>query len=415
MIHPTTKTIATCVALVGLVGLVGCGTDPTIDSFDQPVRYKDVVELFDQGIARTCSLNGGVCHNSNSYPDLHSVHALIATAGRGCNQGSIDRNDVNDACEPAADHLVIPSYAIDSRVVWAEVPADQHDVPYYAITVVKLTIDPAPPFPYAGAMDMELHRTTGEVFSISGRGGFVQVSDGARVNLNLSRVTGEDRKFFDARVFPPGPNRMWVGDQNHNGVEGARAGSMKLMVPGDPMASYLMKRMIDESFGERMPRQCRTWDDRANLALGCWIAGLKSDATGAVTNAFDPIDYDHCAVEVQGKGRCAPAGGVGLAAVEGIFGRSCGGSACHVGEAAPASGLDLSPGKVRASLVGVGARGRSGLELVVPGDPGTSYLWCKLIGTCIERDGARMPALSLPLTDAELETVRSWIAAGATE
>jgi hypothetical protein len=141
---------------------------------------------------------------------------------------------------------------------------------------------------------------------------------------------------------------------------------------------------------------------------------LKVDATGAITNAYDPIDYDACTVAVEGHGRCAPAGGVGLSAVEDIFARSCGGSACHVGQATPAAGLDLSPGKVRAALVGVAARGRD-LALVTPGDPGSSYLWCKLIGTCVEREGARMPSAGPSLPDAELETVRAWIADGAME
>ncbi len=407
--------IARLPVLLGL-GALGCGAEPTEpESFDQPVRYHDVVELFDKGIARTCSLNDGVCHSSNSYPDLRSVSALVATANQGCNLGSIDRDAVHDSCEPPADRLVIPSRSIDARVVWAEVRPDERDRAYQALTEVHLFIDPPHPGPLAGADDLELRRSTGEVFSISGRNAFIGLNEDDKIVINLTRVTGEDKKFFDVRVFPPGPNRLWVGDPNHNGVEGAQVGAMKLMVPGDPMASYLMRRMIDERYGERMPRQCRTWDDRANLALACWIAGLQTDGAGKITNALAPIDYDRCAVEVAGLGRCAPAGGVGLTAVEGIFARSCGGSACHVGEPSPAAGLDLSPGKVRASLVDVAARGRTDLALVVPGDPGTSYLWCKLIGTCAGREGSRMPSQTAALDDAELETVRAWIADGAGE
>lgn len=412
---PTRRAAAIALACtLAAAGAVGCvADDPGVEPFDDDVRYQDVVELFDQGIARTCSLNNGVCHNSNTYPDLHSVNNLIATAHRPCNSGSIDRDEVHDACEPVADRLVIPSMNVDVRVVWADVEDAEQHYDYRALTRVLLFVDPEPVTLFAGATDMEIHRSTGEVFSISDRGAFIQVRDGFKIIINLSRVAGDDKRFFDPRVFPPGPNRLWVGDQNHNGVEGARNGSMKLMVPGDPMASYLMRRMIDADYGELMPRQCRTWDDRANQALACWIAGLKTDAAGAVTNALAPIDYDACTIDVAGLGRCAPVGGVGLPAVESIFARSCGGAACHVDAAAPAAGLDLSAGKVRAALVDVPARGRSGLSLVVPGDPGTSYLWCKLIGECVEREGARMPALAAPLPAAELETVRAWIAAGA--
>ena len=408
-------TITAATACAAALLATACASDPSIEPFDEPQRYHDVVELFDQGISRTCSLNGGVCHNSNSYPDLHSVNALIATANRPCNAGSIDRADVNDACEPAADRLVIPSMQVDARVVWADVDPAEQNVPSYALSRVNLYLDHEPTTLFAGARDVSIHRSTGEIFSIADRGAFIQIRDGVKVVISLSGVAGSDKQFFDARVFPPGPNRLWVGDQNHNGIEGAIGGQMKLMVPGDAMGSYLIRRMIDETYGERMPRQCRTWDDRANQALACWVQGLQTDGTGKVTNALAPIDYDACHVEVLGKGRCAPAGGVGLAAVEDIFSRSCGGAACHVNEETPQAGLDLSPGKVRAALVGVAAQGRPGLDLVVPGDPGTSYLWCKLIGECVERVGDRMPALAAPLPPAELETIRTWIADGAPE
>lgn len=411
------RTLATVAAAGALVlgGVTACGSEePTVEPFDEPQRYHDVVELFDQGISRTCSLNGGVCHNSNSYPDLHSVNALIATASKPCNAGSIDRAEVHDACEPPADRLVIRSQEVDVRIVRAEVePTEQH-LPYYALSRVIFHVDHEPTTLFAGALDVEIHRSTGEVFSISDRGAFSQIRDGTKVVINIANVPGGDRFFFDPRPFPPGPNRLWVGDPNQNGVEGALHGSMKLMVPGDPMGSYLIRRMIDESYGERMPRQCRTWDDRANQALACWVAGLQTDADGNVTNALAPIDYDACNLDVAGLGRCAPVGGVGLAAVEDIFSRSCGGAACHVNQDVPSAGLDLSPGRVRDALVGAEAIGRPGLDLVVPGDPGTSYLWCKLIGECAERVGERMPSLAPPLSAAELETIRTWIADGAT-
>ena len=61
-----------------------------------------------------------------------------------------------------------------------------------------------------------------------------------------------------------------------------------------------MRRLVDDQFGELMPRQCRTWDDRANAALACWIAGLAPDAS----NAYDAIDYAGCPVDVAGLGKC---------------------------------------------------------------------------------------------------------------
>ena len=62
----------------------------------------------------------------------------------------------------------------------------------------------------------------------------------------------------------------------------------------------MLKRLVDIEYGELMPRQCRTWNDAANEALACWIAGLSADAS----NAYDPIDYDACAIDLRGLGKC---------------------------------------------------------------------------------------------------------------
>jgi hypothetical protein len=85
---------------------------------------------------------------------------------------------------------------------------------------------------------------------------------------------------------------------------------------------------------------------------------------------------------------------------------------------------DLSDGKLDmgetqdvawAALVGpssVSAKcGGTGDKLVVPGAPASSLLYLKLQATvpC----GDRMPQGGTPLTAAQLELVRSWIAAGA--
>ena len=50
---------------------------------------------------------------------------------------------------------------------------------------------------------------------------------------------------------------------------------------------------------------------------------------------------------------------------------------------------------------------------VEPGRPDRSYLYCKLQPDCPDRVGARMPADGAPLSTADLEAVRRWIAAGA--
>jgi hypothetical protein len=270
-----------------LLALAACTT--TAPSDDKPAGqqrvYRDVVELFDHGIARTCALNGGVCHNSNNYPDLHTVSNLIGTVGRACNVDTAQPENINDACEPAADHLVIAAAGIDARILRASVTSD--------LARVTLVLDP-PPTALASPADSEVHRAT----AVLVKGVRVAAVDATGVTLTLA--TPEAKRFFDVRAYPVGPLQLRVGDPNGNGIEGARAVAMPLITPGDPDHSYLLKRLVDLEYGELMPRQCRTWDDAANEALACWISGLAADAS----NAYAPIDYDACTVDVHGLGKC---------------------------------------------------------------------------------------------------------------
>ena len=267
--------------------LVACTATPASDDPRTTApEYRNVVELFDRGIARTCSLNNGVCHNSNSYPDLHTVSNVISTIGRECNVDVAKPADIHDACEPPADHLVIPSAAIDARIVSARLAADGLSI--------TLTLDPPPDGLATMATDTAVHRGTTR-FAINSR---VLSVSGADVRLELR--TAEAKRFFDL-TFPTGPLQLHVGDPNGNGVQGALADAMPLIAPGDPDRSYLLRRLIDDSYGELMPRQCRTWNDEANRALACWITGLANDGS----NAYDEIDYEACEMDVTGLGRCA--------------------------------------------------------------------------------------------------------------
>ncbi len=98
--------------------------------------------------------------------------------------------------------------------------------------------------------------------------------------------------------------------------------------------------------------------------------------------------------------------------VQALFEANC--TSCH-SEPEPAGQLDLTTAVASGSLVDrVSARGNRRL-LVAPGQPESSYLIDKLEGT--HRDvggsGARMPRGDDPLSDAEVATIRSWIASGA--
>lgn len=94
---------------------------------------------------------------------------------------------------------------------------------------------------------------------------------------------------------------------------------------------------------------------------------------------------------------------------------TCGSVACHGGPRA-ASELNLaSAAGARAGLVGVNsiAAGCNERELVVAGDPSSSYLVNKLLG--VDICGGRMPKVGNPFTESQLDIVRAWIANGALD
>jgi hypothetical protein len=101
--------------------------------------------------------------------------------------------------------------------------------------------------------------------------------------------------------------------------------------------------------------------------------------------------------------------------VNAILGSKC--SGCHQPSEGPLGDLDLSGGDIaHSSLVNKPAAGRdcasSGFTRVVPGSPGMSLLYLKLLPSppC----GDRMPdGDEPPLSQGEIDKISSWIAGGA--
>jgi hypothetical protein len=83
---------------------------------------------------------------------------------------------------------------------------------------------------------------------------------------------------------------------------------------------------------------------------------------------------------------------------------------CHAGASAPA-GLRLDAGNSYAMLVNVASAEQSALMRVEPGDAENSYLVQKIEGRAAV--GARMPLGGPPLSQENIDLVRSWIAGGA--
>lgn len=93
-----------------------------------------------------------------------------------------------------------------------------------------------------------------------------------------------------------------------------------------------------------------------------------------------------------------------------IFTPNCAFSGCHSGAGA-AAGMSLAADRIAGQLIGV-VSPTSGMKRVDPGNPEGSYLLKKLRGDA-GISGAQMPLGDAPLSAAQLELIRAWIAAGA--
>jgi hypothetical protein len=91
--------------------------------------------------------------------------------------------------------------------------------------------------------------------------------------------------------------------------------------------------------------------------------------------------------------------------VQPIFSARCAIPGCHV-TPSPQAGMNLSTGASYANTVNVAALSLGPGLRVAPGDPDASVLY-QLISS------GTMPALGGPLTAAQIETIREWIAEGA--
>jgi len=85
---------------------------------------------------------------------------------------------------------------------------------------------------------------------------------------------------------------------------------------------------------------------------------------------------------------------------------------CHAGAGAPL-GLRLDAGNSHALLVNVASAQVPGLLRVRPGDPDSSYLVHKIEGRAAV--GGRMPLGGPALPQQQIDLIRGWIAAGATQ
>jgi hypothetical protein len=216
---------------------------------------------------------------------------------------------------------------------------------------------------------------------------------------------------------PADPYVIQVGDPNRNGTFGAEL-EAKIIKPGQPLKSYLLRRLTDPNAGPLMPRaNCCFWTKAALRAMWCWIAGLAADGS----NALAAIDYPSCpdsppvellyptpGPECEAAGMCPveAGGGTGDASFPSIYAEimvpKCGGMGCHDQE--PAGFVDMTSEEAAYTTL---------MPKLVVGDPASSVLYQRLDTATCQAPCETMPLGRPLLPEEDRERIRMWIANGA--
>lgn len=104
--------------------------------------------------------------------------------------------------------------------------------------------------------------------------------------------------------------------------------------------------------------------------------------------------------------------GISSDSVAQLLTTKCAIAGCHGDSGTAAEGLILSASVALQNTVNVPSSQDPARKLIAPGQPSASYLFCKVDPSCSQIVGAHMP-LGTPLSTAELDLLRSFIASGA--
>lgn len=233
----------------------------------------DTLTLHTRVIARSCAPNGGVCHNTKEYPDLHTPGNFVTAVSRPCNQDLVSEpENVFDGCEPEGDTFESGNFKSRIAYLGPEYYDEQTGNFGRPIRFEK------PATKNFSEGDIRFKRA-GDVL-VEGTGMFYideGETDGWLMNLyNLP--------------YPAYLTLQTVlgGDPNGNGVFGAEDGWSEI-TPGKPEKSYLWARVTGTVPGTRMPLANQSLSNPEYVAIACWIETL-----GRTASVMEKIDYDAC-------------------------------------------------------------------------------------------------------------------------
>jgi hypothetical protein len=400
------------------------GDDPIV--LEAQSKFRTGIEFHQKVIWRTCTPNGGVCHNSKEFPDLRTPANFVNAFGSNCNVQYGEYQSVYDRCERPGDRFRLSGGGINTgqvEVGWLEsVPGpffEGEGLPPEDSPGLHLHLaDPLPGDQIEVYSTGEFERTfitDGKVEDFS----FAEYTTLWYIMPDRTHLIGEVRDYQLDQVQNLLAVGVIEGDPNRNGVFGAREDDpVHLLEPGSPETSYLIARlrgvmMGEEVPGSRMPLANAPFTVPEMLALFCLVEGFPDDGTEADLDRG--IDYQNCSYSEN-------PGGLGLLGegvtwqgrISLILEANCGG--CH-GGATPQAGLLLTGPDVYARLLQPSSQ-VAGLNLIEPGVPEASYLYLKLINDD-QIMGNPMPYNPLTgegaLGEAEIGDILTWIQNGAIE
>lgn len=384
-------------------------------------RFPTGLDLHKKVIWRTCTPNGGVCHNRKEYPDLHTPANFAETFSAPCNVQSGEAVAVFDGCEQPGDRLRFGGDGDEIEIGWISyVVGDPVETPDETSPGLHIQL--------AGPLGGDQDRFWGNanfIRSFVDEAGQVQQSDYETIQTMWSRIgdgshlVGEVPEYLVDRVQQLLEAGVVMGDANANGVFGAHEGPpVSMLEPGDPIGSYLIGRMRGEMHGEQVPGSRMplanpplTVDEM--LALFCLVEGFPAGGDSAMLSG--PIDYNACSFAENPEDLNLLGDGVTWESrIKLILEFNCGG--CH-NEQDPQGGLTLMGDGVYEALLGPSVQ-LPDMPLITPGEPERSYLYLKLVGD-EQIVGTKMPYNPLTgegeLAQAELADIETWIINGAVE
>lgn len=271
--------LATIVLAASGCGESRDGGEPVIDHpsvAEARASFPTALELHTKVIARSCSPNNGVCHNTKEFPDLHTAGNFVTAVAKPCNLDVEEPTQIFDGCEPDADELVIDYPGDDQRTQIAWLGPDEYDEETgYSYRRLVLA-DPAEQSTPAGNGTVK-------------RRGLDWLKLDAVVETNEG---SKEARLVNTYMLPYQVylqlDQVQGGDPNGNGVFGASQGWAEV-VPGHPERSYLVGRITGTVPGSRMPLANQALSDPEYVAIFCWI-----ETIGSHPKAEDRIDYDGC-------------------------------------------------------------------------------------------------------------------------